>query len=124
MAQATTLILVGITSMGALLIGTRCLRLRGADLGIAAGKMLGCVGAIIAFFATNLAVGLLVIIVGRSLTGVFVSTYAMSDVGLLGLSCLQGLFFHCWWEASKGGRGTESGRGAGAQRRRGDGVRG
>jgi hypothetical protein len=100
MAQAVVLILAAATSTGALLIGVRAFGLRPSDLGRAAGRMLECVGVTLIFCAMNLALGLAVILVGRSLTGAFVSTYLMSDVTLLGVSCLQGLLFHCWREMS------------------------
>jgi hypothetical protein len=104
MAQAMILILVSFTSTGAFLIGTRGLRLRGRDLGAAIGKMLECIGVILVFFVANLTIGLVAILVGRSLTGAFVSTYSMSDVVLLVVSFLQGLIFHCWHQESRESR--------------------
>jgi hypothetical protein len=98
MAQAIVVVLAAATSAGALLIGARALGLRLSDLGRAGGRLLECVGVMLIFFAMNLALGLAVILVGRSLTGTFVSTYLMSDVTLLAVSCLQGLLFYCWRE--------------------------
>jgi hypothetical protein len=98
MAQAIVVVLAAATSAGALLIGARARGLRLSDLGRAAGRMLECVGVMLIFFAMNLTLGLAVILVGRSLTGAFVSTYLMSDVTLLAVSCLQGLLFYCWRE--------------------------
>src|SRR5512134_2719756 len=98
MAQAVVLILATVTSTGALLIGTRTLGLRWNQLRPAVGSMLECVGMTLIFFAANLALGLVAILVGRSLTGAFVSTYSMNDVALVGVSCFQGLVFHCWRE--------------------------
>jgi hypothetical protein len=100
MTQAIVLILAGISSAAALHVATQELRLRRGDLGAAARKTLECVGIMLIFFAANAALGLLAIIVGRSLTGAFVSTYAMSDVLLVGVSFLQGIFFYCWREAN------------------------
>jgi hypothetical protein len=68
--------------------------------------MLECVGTMLVFFAANLALGLVAILVGRSVTGAFVSTYSMSDVGLLVVSFLQGLFFHGWRELKKRNSGS------------------
>jgi hypothetical protein len=104
MTQATVLILAGITSTAALWIGTQGLRLRPGDLALAVGKMLECLGMMLAFFMANAVLGLVAIIGGRSLTGAFVSTYAMSDVTLLGISFIQGLLFYCWREAKAGRR--------------------
>lgn len=99
MTQATVLILAGITSATALWIGTQGLRLRPGDLAPAVGKMLECLGMMLVFFMANAALGLVAIIGGRSLTGAFVSTYAMSDVTLVGISFIQGLLFYFWREA-------------------------
>jgi hypothetical protein len=109
MAQAIVLVLVGITSTAAVLVGTRGLRLRRADLGPAIGKALECVGSMVVFFAVNAAVGLVVILVGRSMTGVFVSTYSVGDATLVGTSFFQGLLFYCWREL----KSRDSGSGVG-----------
>ena len=117
MTQATVLILAGITSTVALWIGTQGLRLRPDDLAPAVGKMLECLGMMLVFFMANAVLGLVAIIGGRSLTGTFVSTYAMSDVTLLAISFFQGLLFYCWREAkagrrNRGLRASRSDRGA------------
>lgn len=98
MAQAVLLILVGMTSIGAILVGTRGLGFRPENLRPAIGKALECVGSMVVFFAANAALGLAAIVVGRSATGVFVSSYSVSDPTLLAASFLQGLIFHCWRE--------------------------
>jgi len=117
MTQATVLILAGITSTAALWIGTQRLRLRPGDLALAVGKMLECLGMMLVFFVANAVLGLVAIVGGRSVTGVFISTYAMSDVTLLGISFIQGLRFYCWREAkarrrNRGLRASRSDRGA------------
>jgi hypothetical protein len=117
MTQATVLILAGITSTAALWIGTQGLRLRSGDLALAVGKMLECLGMMLVFCLANAVLGLVAIIGGRSLTGAFVSTYAISDVTLLGISFIQGLLFYCWREAkagrrNRGVRASRSDRGA------------
>ncbi len=98
MTQAIVLILTGVTSAAALWIGRQSLRLRLDDLAPAIGKMLECLGLMVLFFVANAVLGLVAIVGGRSLTGAFVTTYAMSDVALLGISFIQGLFFYCWRE--------------------------
>ena len=102
MTQVVVLTLLIVTSIGALLVGTRGLGFRRADLRPAIGKAIECVGSMMVFLAVNAAVGLVVILVGRSITGVFVSTYSVGDAILLGASFLQGLVFHCWREERRG----------------------
>lgn len=115
MTQAVVLILAGVTSMAAVLVGTRGLGLRRVDLRAALVKALECVGLILAFFAANAILGLTAIILGRTMTGIFVSSYVVSDATLLGVSFLQGIVFHCWRETSRGDR--EGRRGEEAKRR-------
>lgn len=98
MTQAVVLILTGLTSIAALWVGTQALRLRPWDLASAMGKVLECLGMMLSFFLANAALGLAAIVGGRTVTGAFVSTYAMSDVTLLVISFLQGLLFYCWRE--------------------------
>lgn len=116
MTEPIVVILAGVTSFAALWIGTQWLRLRPGDLAAALGKTLECLGLMLVFFAANAVVGLAAIIGGRSLTGVFVSTYVMSDVAILGISFLQGLLFFCWRE-TKAGRRNRSLRGSRSERR-------
>jgi hypothetical protein len=96
MAEMAVLILVGATSLLALLVGARGFRLSPAVLGRAAGKALECLGAMLGFFALNLALGVTSVLVWRQLTHRFLSLYAIDDVTLLGFSFLQGLVFQ-WW---------------------------
>jgi hypothetical protein len=98
MTEAVVVVLTGVTTGVALGIGTRGLRLRPGDLATAAGKLLECLGLVLVFFTANAALGLVAILGVRSLTGAFVSTYAMSDVALVGISFIQGLLFFCWRE--------------------------
>jgi hypothetical protein len=116
MTEPIIVILAGVTSFAALWIGTQWLRLRLGDLAAALGKTLECLGTMLVFFAANAAVGLAAVIGGRSLTGVFVSTYIMSDVAILGISFLQGLLFFCWRE-TKAGRRDRSLRAGRSERR-------
>ncbi len=108
MIEPVVVLLAGVTSVAALWIGTQWLRFRPGDLATALGKMLECLGLMLVFFAANAVVGLVAIVGGRSLTGVFVSTYVMSDVAVLGISFLQGLLFFCWRETQAGRRGRNS----------------
>jgi len=116
MTEPIIVILAGVTSFAALWIGTQWLRLRLGDLAAALGKTLECLGTMLVFFAANAAVGLAAVIGGRSLTGVFVSTYIMSDVAILGISFLQGLLFFCWRETKAGRRDRSLRAGRSARR--------
>jgi len=98
MPQAVVVVLASVTSAGAVLIGVRGLGLPWSCLSRAARRALECVGTILILFGANLLLGLGVIWAVRSLTGAFVSTYAVNDAALLAISCFQGLVFHCWRE--------------------------
>jgi hypothetical protein len=96
MAEGLVLFAVVVTSTGTLLVGTAWLGLRPADLLPAARRALECIGLMIGFFLINLAVGVVMVFVGRQLLDTFVSLYFVNDVALLGISLLQGVLFQ-WW---------------------------
>ncbi|MFQ5847106.1 MAG: hypothetical protein ACE5IQ_05450 [Candidatus Methylomirabilales bacterium] len=97
------LVLVGVTSVGAYVIGVRGLRLSGGEIRRAVGKVLEGLGMALAFFGVNLAAGVFVILTARVLTRGFVSLYLASDETLLVLSLIQGLTFQWWWDQSVSG---------------------
>lgn len=101
MKELFVLGLVGVTSLAACLIGARGLRLPGRALGVAAGRMLECVGLTLLFFGANLGVGVLAVLAARALTRGFVSLYLADDLILLPLSLLQALVF-AWWRTASG----------------------
>jgi hypothetical protein len=101
MAQAFVLILVGVTSILAVVIGVWGLGLRLPVLKPATGKALECIGLMLGFFVLNLAIGMAGILVWRRLTHTFLSLYALGDVALLGLSLCQGLIFQWWRRESR-----------------------
>ena len=90
------LLLVSITSLGAFLLGTRCLGLRASGL----RRTRGPDGLTVLFLAANLAVGGAAVLGLRVVTGGFVSVYALNDVTLVGLSALQALAF-AWWRGPR-----------------------
>jgi hypothetical protein len=96
MEQSFILVLVGLTSVGAYLVGVKRLGLSRTGLRTAVGRTLECMGLALGFFVVNLAVGMTIVLVGRLLTREFVSLYYANDVSLLVLSVLQGLTF-LWW---------------------------
>lgn len=106
--------LAGLTSIGAYYVGAKALKLPGARLGAAVGKMLESVGMILIFLAVNLTASVLIVLVVRGATGTFVSAYAADDAVWLGLSLIQGLVFQSWRESaaesSEGNRGDATRR--------------
>ena len=96
MEQVFSLVLVGFTSVGAYLFGTRVGGLSARAIRKAAGKMFECFGASLVFFVVNLGAGMIGILAARALTREFVSLYMAADVTVLVLSVLQGLIF-VWW---------------------------
>jgi hypothetical protein len=99
MEEFYVLVLVGFTSIGAYLVGSRGFGLPRERLRAAIGRMLTCLGATLVFFGLNLGVGILVVLAGRTLALGFLSMYLSSDVSLLVLSAIQGLTFASWWES-------------------------
>jgi hypothetical protein len=100
MAQAFILMLAGMTSLGAYFLGVKACKFPAHRLCQAIARTGECLGLMIMFSLLNLAVGMLMILGGRWLTGWFVSLYVASDVTLVLLSVLQALIFQAWREAS------------------------
>jgi hypothetical protein len=96
MAQAFLLILTGVTSILAILIGAWRLHLPLSGLKRGAGKALECIGITLGFCVLNLAVGIAGTLLWRKATGSFLSLYNSNDATLLAISLLQGLVFQCW----------------------------
>jgi hypothetical protein len=96
MEQVFILILVGLTSVGAYVLGARVLYLSVRSLRKAVGKMLECFGISLGFLVINLTAGMSIILAARALTDGFVSLYVLADETLIVLSLLQGLTF-LWW---------------------------
>lgn len=95
------LVLVGLTSVGAYLVGARALGLSGSGVREAIGAMFECVGMTLVFLVVNLALGMVVILAARQFTRGFVPLYLAADEAFLALSLLQGLTFRWWQEASR-----------------------
>jgi hypothetical protein len=90
-------VLVAATSLGAYLIGTRGLGLSRGGLRRAGARALETIGLLTVFAATNLGLGVAVILAWRGLTGEFLSLYLLNDAVLGILSLLQALIFQWWW---------------------------
>lgn len=100
MKQVFMLALVAVTSSGAYLLGAKGLKLPGSAIREAISKMLECLGMTFVFLGVNIAVGVIVILAARAVTGEFVSMYLASDGALLVLSLIQGLAFQWWRDLS------------------------
>jgi hypothetical protein len=87
---------VGLTSLGAYLVGVRRVGLSTAGLGTAVVTMLECVGSTLIFVVINLGVAAAVVFGVRALTAGFVSVYVLNDVAWWVLSVLQGLVWWAW----------------------------
>jgi len=93
-------LMVGLTSLAAFLVGTRRLGLTAGRLRRAGARTLDCVGLGLVFLLANLLIGAAAILGLRALTGAFVSLYFLNDATLAVLSGLQALVFQ-WWRAGR-----------------------
>lgn len=100
MGQVFIPILLGVTSVGAYLVGAKGLKLSGTAVQKAVSKMLECLGLTFVFLGVNITVGVIVILAARAMTGGFVSLYLAGDESLLVLSLIQGLVFQGWRDLS------------------------
>jgi ABC-type transport system involved in cytochrome bd biosynthesis fused ATPase/permease subunit len=107
MESVFILVVAGLTSAGAYILGAARLGFSTTGLRLALGKACEGVGLTLLFSVVNLAVAVLVILVMRSLSGRFVSLYVASDITFLMLSGLQALTFQAWRENSPPHRTSE-----------------
>ena len=87
------ILVVTITSAIAIVLGRRGGMAR---LGAAIVAMVELVGATALFFVANLAVGTVLVLGARRLTGSFTTLYDVSDVTLLMLSLIQAAVVEGW----------------------------
>jgi hypothetical protein len=95
------LVLVGVTSVAMYLVGVKAWGWRDGELRAAVRRTLVCLGMTLVFFLANLALGVLVVLVGRWILAGFVSLYPASDVTLVVLSWLQAMTFQSWREFAR-----------------------
>jgi len=100
MGQVFIPILLGVTSVGAYLVGAKGLKLSGTAVQKAVSKMLEYLGMAFVFLGINIAVAVIAIVAARVLTRGFVSLYLAGDESLLVLSLIQGLVFQGWRDLS------------------------
>lgn len=96
------LLLFAVTSTALYLAATRGLGARRGALRPALARLLECVGLAIVLAALNLAVGFLLVLALRRLTGSFVSLYLNTDGTLLVLSLLQAVLLQWWLRDTEG----------------------
>jgi hypothetical protein len=92
-------LVVTITSSVAYLAGRRYVASSRTSLAEALAGLLECIGAFLIFLCLNVASGVALILLFRSVTPRFVSLYALQDGLLVILSAVQGLLFRFWWRA-------------------------
>jgi hypothetical protein len=101
MESVFIVVVIGLTSAGAYVLGITRLGFSKSGLWLALGKSCECVGLTLVFCVLNLAVAMFAILVMRSLSGRFVSLYIASDTTFFMLSWLQALAFQAWREGSR-----------------------
>jgi hypothetical protein len=108
MESMFVLIVAGLTSAGAYVLGITRLGFSKAGLQLALGKACECVGLTLVFSALNLAIAMFAILAIRSLSGRFISLYIASDTTFLMLSLLQALTFQAWRESCRQRHSSDS----------------
>lgn len=89
---------VALTSLGAWALGRRHGLGAGALRPVLA-RVLECVGLTVLFAVLNTALGAVLALLWRALSGRFVSLYLVTDSVLLGLSAMQALALRWWWQS-------------------------
>lgn len=92
-------LLAVLTSIGAYILAVRVWTWRSRALWPALRRALEVIGAASIFLAVNFAVGLLIVLVVRSMSGRFISAYVLNDTTLVVMSVLQGMVWSFWRDA-------------------------
>lgn len=100
MEQFFILVVIGLTSLAAYLVGAKWFGLSWHVLRSAVGRMFECIGIMLIFCVVNLAVVVITILTIRSLTDRFLPLEIASDLTLPALSLLQALILQWWRELS------------------------
>ena len=108
MESVFVLVVAGLTSAAAYLLGIARLGYSKSWLWLALCKACESVGLTLVFSVVNLAVAMSAILAMRSLSGQFVSLYIASDTTFLLVSLLQALTFQAWREGSRQRHTSES----------------
>ena len=97
MRTVSVLVLVGLTSLAAYLVGTRHLALSRPGLGHAVQATLEAIGLATVFLVANLGLAALALALIRGAGGHFIAVYAVDDLALVLASLFQGFLFRWWW---------------------------
>ena len=98
------LVLVALTSLGAILLEARRQPRPFVSLRAAAARALEAAGLTVVFFLANVATGALLTMAARGLKVTFISIYLSTDVTLIVLSLLQALVYQRWREGRREAR--------------------
>ena len=112
MSSLATVALVAVTSLVAVVVGTRAWRLPVGglrDAACRAAEMLGCAAV---FFSLNVLAWIAAVTIARVAFASFVSMYLFNGLTIGALSLVQGAIFQRWWEMSALGRVAEASRSA------------
>jgi hypothetical protein len=92
------LVVVAATTAAAYLVGRRFFDRPRISFADPLRKGMECIGASVVFLSVNVALGLAVIFVVRTITAHFISVYsAVANPSLVILSAVQGIMFRLWW---------------------------
>jgi hypothetical protein len=109
-ASLVILVLVGLTSLAACVVGLRRRGPAARGLGWAVSRTVECAGLALVFLLANLVLGVGLILGFRALTGRFVSVYILRDDTLVLFSILQGVVTRWWWADRPGADGGATSR--------------
>lgn len=92
-------LLAVLTSVAAYVIAARGWNRRPRALRPALRRALEVIGLASVFLAANFAVGLLIVLLVRGVSGRFISAYVLNDTTLVVMSTLQGMLWSFWGHA-------------------------
>ena len=92
-------LLAVLTSVAAYVIAARVWNRRPRALRPALRRALEAIGLASVFLAANFAVGLLIVLLVRGVSGRFISAYVLNDTTLVVMSTLQGMLWSFWEHA-------------------------
>ena len=92
-------LLAVLTSIGAYVLAVRVWTWRSRGLRPALRRALEMIGVASVFLAANFALGLLIVLAVRGVSGRFISAYVLNDTTLVVMSALQGMVWSFWRDA-------------------------
>ena len=92
-------LLAVLTSVAAYVIAVRVWNRKPRALRPALRRALEVIGRASVFLAANFAVGLLIVLLVRGVSGRFISAYVLNDTTLVVMSTLQGMLWSFWGHA-------------------------